>query len=75
MEESKKVLQMTFATQEGGTLRISVGETREDLTEAEVKAVMDTVVSSNVFETSKGVVVGKARAYLVTQESEELDVE
>ena len=75
MNETTKVLHMTFATAEGGTFKISLGNTRDDLTPAEVKRAMDDIVDSNVFETSKGAVVGKARAYLVTQESEELDVE
>lgn len=74
MKDAKKVLQMNFATQEGGTLRISVGETRENLTEAEVKAVMDTVVSSGVFKTGKGEVVGKAGAQFLTQQIQKLDI-
>ena len=74
MEETKKVLQMTFTTAEGGTLRISVGKTREDLTEAEIKEVMDAIVSSGVFKTIKGTVVGKAQARFVTQQTQKLDV-
>ena len=75
MNETTKVLHMTFATVEGGTFKISLSNTRDDLTSAEVKTAMNNIVDSNVFETSKGVVVEKVRAYLVTQESEELDVE
>ncbi|HHX60517.1 MAG TPA: DUF2922 domain-containing protein [Epulopiscium sp.] len=74
MEEPKKVLQMTFVTQEGGSLRISVGQTKETLTAEEVKAVMDTVVSSGVFKTGKGAVVGKAAARFLTQQIQKLDI-
>lgn len=74
MEESKKVLQMIFATAEGGTFRISVGNTKAGLTAGQVKAAMDAVVSSGVFTTTKGPVIGKAQARFLTQEIEKLDI-
>lgn len=75
MNETTKVLHMTFATAEGGTFKISLSNTRDDLTPEEIKNAMNEIVDSNVFETSKGAVVRKAKAYFVTQETEELDVD
>lgn len=75
MKETTKVLHMTFATAQGGTFKISLANTRDDLTSEEVKEAMNDIVDLDVFETSKGEVVRKAKAYFVTQEVEELDVD
>lgn len=74
MTDKKKVLQMNFATADGGSLRISVNNTRDNVTVEEIKTAMDTVVSSNIFLTSSGEVVQKTRARYVTQEIENLDI-
>lgn len=74
MEDIKKVLHMTFATKEGGTFKISVSNTLDDLSSEQVKEAMDAIVDASVFTTNKGEVVRKAKAYFVTQEVEELDI-
>jgi len=74
MEDTKKVLQMTFATREGGSLRISVDNTLDDLTVDQIKNTMDTIVESNVFYTKSGEVIDKAKARYVTQQIEEIDL-
>ena len=75
MGESKKVLHMTFATEEGGTFKISLSNTLDDLTPANVKDAMEIIVDASVFATSKGDVVSKKQAYFVTQEVEELEID
>lgn len=74
MDETKKVLQMTFATAEGGRMNISLSNTKDNLTAGQVKEVMDTIVTSQAFETRKGSVNEKVRARFVTQTIEDLDI-
>lgn len=75
MEEGiKKVLQMDFVTREGGSVRVTIGEPREGLSETEVKAVMDTVVTAGALKGGKGVVIGKGSARFITQEIEKLEI-
>lgn len=74
MADTKKVLQMTFATREGGSLRISVDNTLDDLTVEQIKTSMDTIVASKVFHTKSGEVIDKTKARYVTQQVEELDI-
>lgn len=75
MNEISKVLHMAFTTAEGGTFKIALKDTREDLTPVDIKQVMNTIVDAGVFETSKGEVVRKANAYYLTQEVEKLDID
>ena len=74
MEETKKVLQLVFATQEGGNFRITVGNTLDDLELTDIKGAMDKIIASKVFKTNKGEVVSKATARYVTQEIQDLDI-
>lgn len=74
MDESVKVLQMIFATAEGGTFRISVGNTRDDLEDKDVKDVMDTIAKSKAFKTGKGEVTNKVEARYVTQQIQKVEI-
>ena len=42
-------LLMTFATQLGKKVSLSVSDPREDLTEAEIKTAMDLILEKNIF--------------------------
>ena len=75
MTDTSKVLQMIFATQDGGNFRITVGNTLDDLSQTEINEAMDTIVSSKAFKTNKGEVVSKTTARYVTQEIQELEME
>ena len=75
MGESEKVLYMTFATEEGGTFKIALSNTLDDLTPASIKAAMDKIVDAKVFATSKGEVTNKVKAYFVTQTVEDLKID
>lgn len=74
MAENKKVLYMNFETIEGGTFKIALNNTLDELTAEDVKQAMDTIVDASVFKTIKGDVVKKVEAYYITQEVEELDI-
>lgn len=74
MADISKVLYMTFATSEGGTFKIAVDNTRDDLDKDEVAQVMDNIIMTKVFATNKGQAIRKTKAYFVTEQVEELDI-
>ncbi len=74
MDETKKVLQMNFATEEGGSRRLTVSEPKASLTPANIKSAMDAVVSSGAFIGAKGAITGKTSACYVTQAVEKLEI-
>ncbi len=75
MTEPKKVLQMNFVTKDGGSFRISVGNTLDELTPGEINAAMDIIVGANVFITKTGEIIGKSKARYVTQEIEDVEIQ
>lgn len=67
-----KVLEMDFLNASGKTVTIRVADPREDLTPAQVSAAMDTIISSNVFQTAGGDLVSKQGAQVVSREISEI---
>ncbi|WP_066633907.1 DUF2922 domain-containing protein [Desulfolucanica intricata] len=49
-----QTLKMVFLNQAGSRTTISVDNPRDDVTEAEIRAAMDMVISKNIFTTSGG---------------------
>lgn len=64
-------LSMRFVTTSGDIASISIRNAREDLTQVEVSALMDTIVAGDVFEAKGGSsLVSKKDAKLIdTQET------
>lgn len=60
-------LQMIFSNTEGRNSTISVADPDAEVTPGEVEAVMDSIITKNVFETSGGDLVEKVRAQIVTR--------
>mgnify|MGYP001098658771 CR=1 FL=1 len=60
-------LQMIFSNALGRSTTISVADPSEDLTPAEVEAVMDSIVTKNIFNSTGGDLVGKVRAQVVSR--------
>ncbi|MCO5387319.1 DUF2922 domain-containing protein [Desulfosporosinus sp.] len=56
---TNKVIRLTFTTVAGKTFSIALPNPRADLTKAEAEAVMDTIISKNIFITTGGELVGK----------------
>lgn len=54
-----RVLRMVFSTQGGSTSSITLPQPREDLTAAEVEAVMEQIITKNIFTTTGGDLTGK----------------
>jgi hypothetical protein len=65
-------LQMVFRNEEESLFTISLAGPKENLTEAEVTAVMDLILSKDIFQSSGGSLVGKVRARHVSREAVDL---
>lgn len=61
-----KTLEMVFRDAFGKETIIRLADPKEGLTQAEVEAAMDLIVSANIFETKTGDLVQTAEARIVT---------
>lgn len=69
-----KRLEMTFKNASDTTMKLSVDNPKEDLTDAEVKAAMENIVAKNLFDSTGGDLVAVAGARIVSTNIEDLDV-
>jgi hypothetical protein len=69
-----KSLVMIFLNQLGARVNIALPGVREDITELEVSAAMDSIVSSNIFESSGGDLVAKHSAQITDKTVTALEV-
>lgn len=69
-----KTLELIFVNVVGDKVTLRVTNPRDNLQEAEVRTVMDTVVAKNVFTSSGGSLTGVAGARLVTRDVSELNI-
>lgn len=60
-----KQLELHFLTEMGRTARIVVQDPKDDLTEEEIKAAMQTIVDANAFYSTSGALVDIKEARLV----------
>lgn len=65
---------MRFLNAAGRRVTISVENAREDITEAEVQAAMNTIISKNIFTTSGGDITAIDSARIVSTEITEITV-
>jgi len=68
---AKSHISMTFVTASGKQSSISVQNPKDNLSDAEIKAVMNTIISSNSFMSSNGVFTAADSAKLVTTEEQD----
>jgi hypothetical protein len=61
-------LDMVFQNQAGRAVRIGVPNPKQDLTQAQIGAAMDTIINRNIFTTTGGNLVQKLRARIVVQD-------
>ncbi|SHF65779.1 Protein of unknown function [Caldanaerobius fijiensis DSM 17918] len=69
-----KTLIMVFRNSIGRLVRISVDNVRDDITEADIKNAMGTLVAKNVFEISNGELKEPISASIVTTQTQEFDL-
>lgn len=72
--ETKKRLVMSFKNTLVRTVAISVDDPREDITEAEIKAVMDMIVEKNIFAPNGADIVTTIDAKVVVTDTTEYDL-
>nr|WP_255573325.1 DUF2922 domain-containing protein [Anoxybacillus sp. ST4] len=56
---------MQFVNEEGKTVRLTIDEPREHVTQAEIANVMDVIIAANVFPSSGGDLIAKKGARLI----------
>ncbi|HBC31549.1 MAG TPA: DUF2922 domain-containing protein [Clostridiales bacterium] len=61
-----KKLVMSFLTVEGATSSMTIDAPKDDLTEPEVRAFMESIITQNVFNTSKGDLAEIKSAQIIT---------
>lgn len=68
------VLSMTFVTSGGDKASFSVTGVKESITEAEVSALMDTIIAKDIFITKSGSYVSKYGAQLTQRQITKYDL-
>ena len=58
------ILQMTFITEKGGKNTFSITGIKSTITEAQALALMDLIISKNIFSTTTGALTQKEGAQL-----------
>ncbi|MDA8235931.1 DUF2922 domain-containing protein [Desulfotomaculum nigrificans] len=69
-----KTLELIFVNMAGEKVTLRVTNPRDDVQEAEVRTVMDTIVARDVFTSTGGSLTGVAGARLVTRDVAELNI-
>lgn len=67
-------LQMVFLCESGEKSSITISDVKPGLTNSDVIALMDTIIASNIFETSKGALISKYSAQVVQREVTKWDL-
>ena len=73
METTKKLV-MSFKSTLGRVVSISVDDPREDVTESEIKAVMDMIVEKNIFTPNGADIVETIEAKVIVTDITEYDL-
>ncbi len=64
-----KTLQLVFRNEEGRNVTFSIADPVEPVNSVEVEALMDAIVTKNMFITNGGEITGKVRATLIARET------
>ena len=72
--ETKKKLLMTFKTQEGKKVSLSIENPRTDVSESEIKNVMTTIVNNDIFSPGGGKLKEIVEAKVVETDTIEYDL-
>lgn len=69
-----KYLVMTFKNEGGKNVNLSLRGIKETLTEADIKAAMDTIIARDLFISSGGKLIEKVDAQVVTKDTADYSV-
>ncbi|WP_230199390.1 DUF2922 domain-containing protein [Bacillus ndiopicus] len=67
-------LQLIFQLANEKTLTLSVGEPKENLTDAQVASAMQTIVEQNIFMRDGATIVAKKAARLISRTVKEFNI-
>lgn len=70
-----QVLELQFETTEGKTSTISIDEPKQDVTAEEIKQVMQTIITANVFAIKDSNFVGMKGARIVDRQVSPFELE
>ena len=73
METTKKLL-MTFKTDEGKKISLSVDDPRPNITEEEIKSAMETIINSGIFTPNGESLIEMLEAKIVETDTIEYDL-
>jgi hypothetical protein len=65
---------MVFGTEGGLKTTLSITDVPQDITKAQVDALMDTIITNNVFKVESGALISKVSAQLVSRQVNKFDV-
>ncbi len=69
---TKKVLRMTFNNTSGNAVTITLPEPKVSLTAIEIEAVMDQIITKNIFLTTGGELISKRDIKIVDTTTDDL---
>lgn len=69
-----KKLELVFKNASDKSVKITVDDTRENITPAEVKTAMESIVAKNVFTSTGGDLVGVQGARIIDTNIQELEL-
>lgn len=73
MEENKKLV-MTFKNEVDKEVTISIDDPKDDITEQQIKAAMDLIVSKNIFKKGNYALTAVVDAKIVNTQTTEYDL-
>ncbi|MFT9847367.1 DUF2922 domain-containing protein [Aneurinibacillus sp. REN35] len=62
-----KTLELTFAAQDGSTLRLTLPNPKLPVDPVQVAATMDLLIAKQIFTTTTGTITGKKNARVIDQ--------
>ena len=65
---------MVFLNNSGKNVSMNISGVREDVTAAEIKTVMETIISKNIFISTGGDLLSIMSASLVSKDTQQLSV-
>lgn len=68
-------LSMTFVTESGDKVSMTVSGVKSDISQAEVSTLMDTIIAKDVFLTKNGSLTAKYSAQLTQREVTKFDLQ
>ncbi|MCL5289431.1 MAG: DUF2922 domain-containing protein [Bacillota bacterium] len=69
-----KTLELIFVNATGSKVTLRVAEPKDNLLEADVRAVMDQIVARDIFTSTGGGLVSVAGARIVSREVDEMNI-